>query len=318
MAIRLKKGLSPIIKQNGLGRRIWNDLVYNKYVYLMVLPVIAYYIIFEYMPMYGAMIAFKDFSPMKGVLESPWVGFKHFQDFFSSFYFWRVIKNTFLINFYELIFGFPAPIILALLMNEIRVKYFKSAVQTITYMPHLISLVVICGIIHDFTASSGVVNDIIAFFGGERSALLLKPEFFRTIFVSSGIWQHAGWGTIIYLAALTGIDPELYEAANIDGAGRWKKLWHITLPSLLPTIVILLILRMGSILSVGFEKIILLYNPTTYETADVISSLVYRRGLQNFNYSFSTAVGLFNSLVGFILVVTANRMSKKVNQSGLW
>nr|WP_231506325.1 ABC transporter permease subunit [Paenibacillus sp. UNC451MF] len=284
----------------------------------MLIPVVLFFAIFHYVPMYGAIIAFKDYSPRLGIWGSPWVGLEHFQSFFGGLYFWRVLKNTILISLYELLFGFPAPIILALLLNEIRSSLFKRTVQTVTYMPHFISLVVVCGMIKEFTSSSGIVNDVIAYFGGERFSLLLEPEYFRTLFISSGVWQHIGWGTIIYLAALTGIDPEQYEAAKIDGAGRWKQMLHITLPGIMPTIVILIILDIGRLMNVGSEKIILLYNPSTYETADVIGSYVYRIGLQEMNYSFSSAVGLFNSVINFTLVIFSNWLSRKLNETSLW
>ncbi|WP_282943250.1 ABC transporter permease subunit [Paenibacillus sp. RC67] len=284
----------------------------------MLVPVVLFFAIFHYVPMYGAIIAFKDYSPRLGIWGSPWVGLEHFQSFFGGLYFWRVLKNTILISLYELLFGFPAPIILALLLNEIRSSLFKRTVQTVTYMPHFISLVVVCGMIKEFTSSTGIVNDVIAYFGGERISLLLEPEYFRTLFISSGVWQHIGWGTIIYLAALTGIDPEQYEAAKIDGAGRWKQMLHITLPGIMPTIVILIILDIGRLMNVGSEKIILLYNPSTYETADVIGSYVYRIGLQEMNYSFSSAVGLFNSVINFTLVIFSNWLSRKLNETSLW
>ncbi|SFP95304.1 ABC transporter permease [Caldicoprobacter faecalis] len=284
----------------------------------MALPVIAYYIIFHYMPMYGAIIAFKEFNPALGIIRSPWVGFKHFKSFFEGVYFWRLIRNTLLISIYSLVWGFPAPIILALLLNEVKNNYFKRTVQTISYLPHFISLVVVCGIIKDFTSTDGVINDIIELLGGERTNFLMKPEWFRPIYVGSGIWQEVGWGSIIYLAAITNIDPELYEAATIDGASRWKQTWHITLPGIVPTIVILLILRLGGLMSVGFEKIILLYNSATMETADVISSYVYRRGLLDFDYSFSAAVGLFNSVINLILITSANKLSRKISETSLW
>jgi putative aldouronate transport system permease protein len=298
--------------------RLRKDLRVNKSVYIMFLPVLIYYIIFHYKPMYGAIIAFKDYTPIKGIMGSEWIGFKHFIDFFSSFYFRRVLRNTLVISFSTLLFGFPAPIILALLINELKSKVFSRTVQTITYMPHFISMVVICGMIRTFTIDSGIINDIIAFFGGERVTLLGQPKLFVPVYVLSGIWQEVGWGSIIYLAAMAGIDQELYEAAKIDGAGRWKQTLYVTLPGIAPTIVILLILRMGSLLNVGFEKIILLYSPATYETADVISSFVYRKGLQEFNWSFSSAVGLFNQVINFILLISANWFSRKVNESSLW
>ncbi|MGO4269478.1 ABC transporter permease, partial [Paenibacillus sp. TAF58] len=264
--------VNPFIAKKRSRLGILIDIRKNKLLYVMLIPVLVYYVIFHYGPMYGAIIAFKDFSPRLGIWGSDWVGFEHFQDFFTGPYFWRTIKNTVLISFYQLLFGFPAPIVLALLLNEVRHALFKRTVQTITYMPHFISLVVICGIIKDFTVSDGVMNDIIVFFGGERTTFLLEPSFFRSVYVSTGVWQHIGWGTIIFLAALTGIDQEQYEAAKIDGAGRWKQMTNVTLPGIMPTIIILLILEIGRMMNVGFEKIILLYNPGTYETADVISS----------------------------------------------
>lgn len=294
------------------------DIRRNKLLYVMLIPVVLFYIIFHYTPMYGAIIAFKDFSPRLGIWGSEWAGLEHFKTFFTGAYFWRTIKNTLLISFYQLLFGFPAPIILALLLNEVKHSVFKRTVQTITYMPHFISLVVICGIIKDFTSSEGIINDLIAWMGGTRQTFLLEPGLFRPVYIISGIWQNIGWGTIIYLAALTGIDMEQYEAARIDGAGRWKQLTNVTIPGIMPTIVILLILEVGRMMNVGFEKIILLYNPSTYETADVVSSYVYRVGLQDFNYSFSSAVGLFNSVINFTLLIFSNWMSRKLNDTSLW
>ncbi|CAG7600872.1 putative multiple-sugar transport system permease YteP [Paenibacillus solanacearum] len=298
--------------------RLRKDIMMNKYVYMMALPVIAFYLIFHYVPMGGLMIAFQDFNAFKGMFASPWVGLKHFNDFLTSPYAFRVIKNTLLINVYQILFGFPAPILLALLINEIRSHAFKRSIQTVSYMPHFISLVVICGMLVDFTASNGVINDIIALFGGERANLLMQKDLYRPIYILSGIWQEVGWGSIIYLATLSSVDPHLYEAASIDGAGRFKKLLHVTIPSLIPTIVILLIMRLGHIMSEGFEKVILIYNPLTYETADVISSYVYRRGLQEANYSFGAAVGLFNSTINFIILVAANALSRKFAKQSLW
>jgi len=268
--------------------------------------------------MYGALIAFKDFRPALGVWDSPWVGFEHFIRFFNGPFVFRLIRNTFVLNIQMLVFGFPAPIILALLMNEMRNKLFKRSVQTITYMPHFISVIVVVGIIMDFSLSTGAVNDIIVFFGGSRRNLMNDPNLFRPIYVVSEIWQSAGWGTIVYLAALAGIDEQLYEAAMIDGAGRFKRLINITLPGILPTIVILFILRMGSMMSIGFEKILLMYNPATYETADVISTYVYRMGILQTNFSFATAVGLFNSIINFSLIIIANTVSRRVNETSLW
>lgn len=294
------------------------DISKNRLLYVMLIPVLLYFTVFHYFPMYGASIAFKDFTPRLGITGSPWAGLEHFESFFNGIHFWRVVKNTLLISFYELLFGFPAPIILALLLNEVRKTVFKRTVQTITYMPHFISLVVVCGIIKEFTMSDGLINDILAFFGRERLSLLLEPEYFRTIFVSSSIWQNIGWGTIIYLAALAGIDQEQYEAAKIDGANRWRQMLSVTLPGIMPTITILFILEIGRLMNVGSEKIILLYNPSTYDTADVISSYVYRVGLQEFNYSFSSAVGLFNSAINFTLVFGSNWLSRRMNKTSLW
>ncbi|WP_042167770.1 ABC transporter permease [Paenibacillus gorillae] len=300
------------------GRFLIKDLVGNRYLYIMMLPVLAYYLIFHYAPMYGVLIAFKDYSPMKGILGSPWVDFKHFETFFNSYYFLRVLKNTLLISVYSLLFEFPAPIILALLINEVRSRSYKRVVQSITYMPYFISMIVIAGLIRDFTDSGGVLNSIYMYFGGDGTSMLQNEGLFRPIYILSEIWQKAGWESIIYLAALAGIDQGQYEAARIDGAGRLKQIWHITLPGLMPTIVILFILRMGNLLNVGFEKIILLYNPVIYETADVISSFVYRKGLLEFNWSYSTAVGLFNSVINLTLLILANWISKRVTNSSLW
>ncbi len=300
------------------GTFLLKDLLRNKYIYLMAVPVLLYYILFCYGPMYGAIIAFKDFSPAKGILGSPWTGLRHFEEFFSSFYFLRIFVNTITINVYSLLFGFPIPIILAILLNEIRSSWYKRTVQTITYLPHFISIMVVCGLIIDFCGRTGLVSDIIAFLGGERENLLMKPELFQPIFVGTSIWQEMGWNSIVYLAALAAIDSQLYEAATMDGAGRWRKIWNVSLPGIMPTIIILLILRMGSMMNVGFEKIILLYTPTTYETADVISSFVYRKGLQNFSFSASAAVGLFNSLINFALLLAANWISRKTNETSLW
>lgn len=308
-------------KQNSIKTftiAILRDLNRHKFAYMMALPGIIYYLVFHYLPMYGAIIAFKNFNPVDGILGSQWIGLKNFTSFFQSVYFVRVLKNTILINVYDLLWGFPAPIILALLMNEIRNTIFKRTVQTVTYLPHFISIMVICGMIIDFTSREGLINNIIAFFGGERASLLMNPDLFRTIYIGSSIWQNVGWGSIIYLAALSGIDTQLYEAAKIDGAGRWSQLWCVTIPGILQTIIILLILRLGHMMNVGFEKVILLYNPNTYVTADVISTFVYRKGIVESSYGFSAAVGLFNSVINFALIITANQLSKKVTETSLW
>jgi putative aldouronate transport system permease protein len=294
------------------------DMRRNRYIYLMLLPVILYYLLFHYGPMYGAIIAFQDYIPNKGVFGSKWIGFENFENFFNSFFFLRLIRNTLAINLLDLIFGFPAPILLAVLLNEIRWEPFKRFVQTVSYMPHFISVVVIVGILIDFFARDGLVNNLISPFLAEPVAFMQSPELFRQLFVGSGIWQHMGWTSIIFLAAITNIDPSLYEAAMVDGAGRFRQLIHITLPGIMPTVLVLLILRLGSMMSIGYEKIILMYSPATYETADVISTYVYRRGILNTDYSFSAAVGLFNSVINFGLVVIANTISRKVNNTSLW
>ena len=299
-------------------RKLTRDLQMNKHIYLMLLPVVAYFVIFHYVPMYGVIIAFKDFKASLGILGSPFVGLKHFKSFFGSIYFWQLLRNTLLINVYSLLIIFPFTIIFALLINELRSKAFKRTVQTITYMPHFISVVVICGMIVQFCGTDGLFNDIIEWLGGERISLLNKPEYFRTIYIASDLWTGLGWGTIIYIAALSGIDQELYEAARIDGASRFKQVIHITIPGIMPTIIIMLIMRVGSMMSLGWEKIILLYNPLTYDTADVISSFVYRRGIENGDYSYSAAVGLMNSVINFILLISTNKICKVLGDTSLW
>ncbi|MEK3916898.1 sugar ABC transporter permease [Paenibacillus sp. FSL H7-0331] len=310
--------MQNVIKKTNWRKFLLNDLIRNKLLYVMMLPALAYYIIFHYGPMYGAIIAFKEYTPSNGIMNSEWVGLANFQDFFSGFYFWRIFKNTLLISLYSLIFGFPAPILLALFINELRSQGFKRIVQSVTYMPYFISVIVVCGIIKDFTNSGGLINTLASYFGGDGKTMLQNPNYFRPIYILSEIWQHFGWESIIYLAALSGIDQEQYEAARIDGAGRWRQMLNVTIPGILPTITILLILRMGNLLNVGFEKIILLYNPSIYETADVIASYVYRKGLIEFNWSFSAAVGLFNSLINLVLLVTANYISRKTSENSLW
>lgn len=298
-----------------VGKMIWR----SKYLYLMLLPALIWYIVFMYAPLYGAQIAFRDFMPALGITGGKWVGFKYFQQFFSSEYFGRLIKNTLGISVYSILVGFPIPIILALLMNEVRNKYFQKSVQTIVYLPHFISAVVVVSIINSLLSpSNGLLNQIIQLFGGDPIHFMAEPKYFKTIFVLSDIWQSAGYGSIVYLAALTSIDPSLYEAATVDGATKWQKLLHITLPCLLPTVMIMLILRMGSIFTVGYEKIMLMYNPATYETADVISTYVYRRAFEGGDYSFSAAVGLFNSVINFIVIIVFNKISKRISEVSLW
>ncbi|MDL2234314.1 ABC transporter permease subunit [Ruminococcaceae bacterium OttesenSCG-928-L11] len=304
--------------RDSFSHRFKTDMRRNYSLYLLVLVVIVYYILFHFKPMYGALIAFQDYSPSKGMGGSPWVGLKHFVRFFQGPYFSRLITNTFLISFYNLLFGFPAPIILALLLNEVKNKHFKRVTQTISYMPHFISLIVIIGMLSQFASTNGLFNDIIVMFGGERSPLLMNPANYRPLYVASDIWQGVGWGSVIYLAALSGVDAQLYEAATIDGAGKWQQTLNVTLPGIAPTIIIMLILRIGNLMSVGYEKTILMYNSAIYETADIISSYVYRVGILEASWSFSTAVGLFNSVINFVLVIFANKVSSKVSETSLW
>ena len=290
----------------------------NRSLYLMIIPVLIFFILFHYKPMYGAIIAFKDYTPALGIAESPWVGWDNFTRFFSSVYFGRLIRNTILLSFYSLLFGFPAPIILALLLNEVKNKKFKGLTQTVTYLPHFISMIVVTGMLVDFSMTSGLFNDIIELFGGERSPLLQNPDLYRTIYVASGIWQEIGWGSIIYLSALSGVDSQLYEAAQIDGAGKWKQLIHVTLPGIAPTIIIMFILKMGTLMNMGYEKTILLYNPATYETADIISSYIYRIGLLEQDWSYSTAIGLFNSVINLGLLLITYKIARKCGETSLW
>lgn len=312
------RSLPPARKISGFFAVWGREWKKNYFIYLILLPVILYYVIFHYLPMYGVLIAWKRFTPAGGIWGSTWIGWTNFTNFFKSYYFWRLLKNTLLINFYELLFGFPAPIILALLLNEVKDGLFKRAAQTISYLPHFISTVIICGMLVDFLASDGLVNSLLAVIGVPPNSWLRVPEAFKAIYVGSGIWQGVGWGSIIYLASLSNVDPQLYDAAFIDGASRWQRLWSVTIPGILPTIIIMLILRLGHMMSVGAEKIILLYNPTTYVTADVISSFVYRRGLLESDYSFSTAVGLFNSIINYTFLFVANAISRRVSETSLW
>ena len=314
------KASAPAVKVSMVDRmaRAWKLIKKNKMVYLMILPVLIYYILFHYKPMYGIIIAFQNYRPRQGVFGSEWVGLKHFRDFFGGYYFWRLLGNTLKLSFATLLIGFPIPIILALLINELRSKKFSKLVQTITYMPHFVSMVVLCSMIRQFVGSDGFITGFFTMFGYDGSNMLSKGSLWIPIYVISNIWQGAGWGSIVYLAALTSIDSELYDAAKVDGANRWKQTIHVTIPAILPTIIIMLIMRVGQIMGVGYEKTILLYNEGIYDVADIISTYVYRMGLLNREFSFSTAVGLFNSVVNFILVILANQISKKTTQTSLW
>lgn len=289
--------------------------------YLLMLPGILYYIVFKYVPMYGIIIAFQDFSVGRGIFGSKFVGIKHFIEFFhytpDS---WKLIRNTVMLNVYDLLFHFPAPIVLALLFHEIRNKAFKRFVQSVSYMPHFLSTVVIAGIIVMFLSpTTGIVNFILVkLFGMEPVMFLGMPEWFRTIYIGSEIWQKVGWGTILYLAAIAGVDPTLYEAAKMDGANRFQQMRHVTFVGMIPVMIILFVLNLGQFMEVGFQKILLLYNPMNYETSDVINTFVYRRGILDADFSFATAVGLFQSVIGFVLVVIANRLARKYSETSLW
>ena len=312
--ITMKKERFKQRQKNNL--QLWTK---NWELYLLFLPVMAYFIIFHYIPMYGVQIAFKDFIANKGIFGSPWVGFEHFERFFDSFYFWRIISNTLGIGIYELIVGFPIPIVLALMIHELRTGKFRRFVQTVTYMPHFLSTIVMVGIIMMFLSpTSGLVNVVITLFGGEPISFMTEPGWFKSIYVWSGVWQTMGWSSIIYIAALAGIDPQLHEAARVDGASRLRRMWHINIPGIAPTIIVLLILNIGSILGVGFEKVFLMQNNLNMESSDVISTNVYRSGILGAQYSYSAAVGLFNSIVNFIILILVNRIARKVSSSSLW
>ncbi|MDL2233825.1 ABC transporter permease subunit [Ruminococcaceae bacterium OttesenSCG-928-L11] len=308
----------PQVGEKSFFTRLKANYRRHKSLYIICVPILLYYIIFKYLPMFGVVIAFQDFRPGLGFTGSPFVGLKYFVEFLTNPTASRTIRNTIVLNLYNLAFGFPAPIILALLLNEMRGSRYKKAIQTVSYLPHFISLVVVCGILKDFSASYGIFNDFTALFGREPEALLGNVDLYRGLYVGSGIWKNIGWGSILYLATLSGTDPNLYEAAVIDGAGRWKQLVHITIPTIVPITILQLIMRVGSMMSEGAEKTILLYSPLVYEKADIISSFVYRRGLQEANFSFGAAVGLFNSIINLCLLVGANWASKKATGESMW
>ncbi|MFB9277655.1 ABC transporter permease [Cohnella cellulosilytica] len=295
------------------------NLARDKFLLLMILPVVVYYIVFHYVPMSGIVIAFKNFTVSKGIWGSDWVGVKWFEQFFNSIFFWRLLRNTLLISVYGLLFGFWVPIAFALLLSELKNGYFKRFAQTVSYLPHFVSIVVVVGMMVMFLSpTNGVVNLLLNRLGLSSIAFFDDSAWFRTLYVGSDIWQSFGWNSIIYLAAIAGINTQLYEAAKCDGANRWRQIWHITLPGIRPTIMILLILSVGNMMNVGFEKILLMYNPGTYEVSDVISTYVYRRGILAADYSYGAAVGLFNSAVNFILLIAVNQTSRKMNQASLW
>ncbi|TLS49006.1 sugar ABC transporter permease [Paenibacillus antri] len=291
----------------------------NKWLYIFLIPGLLYFLIFKYAPMFGIVIAFKQLSLAKGIWGSEWIGLANFETLFSSAHFIRVLRNSILLSVYQIVFGFPAPIILALMLNEVRQMAFKRISQTILYLPHFISWVVLAGIVINFLSpTDGIANQIVTAFGGEPIKFLQEPQYFRTIIVSAEIWKGIGWGTIIYLAAMTGIDPTLYESAKIDGASRMQRILYITIPGIATTVVIMLLLSLGNILDNGFEQVFLLYNPVTYETGDIFETYTYRIGLQDGRLSYATAVGLFKSVVGFILIISANYAARKISGKSIW
>jgi putative aldouronate transport system permease protein len=294
----------------------------NKFYYLMALPGLLYFLVFHYLPMFGIIVAFKDITPfsgLDGILHEPFVGFIHFKHWIQSYYFTNVMGNTLVISGLKLLFGFPTPIILALLINEVRNTKFKRTVQTISYMPHFLSAVVVSGLVMNLLSSQGgLVNQAVVGLGGTSHAYLTDPRYFRAILVSSHVWQHVGWGTILYLAAMSGIDPQLYEAAMIDGANKLQQIRHITLPGITFVIVILLIFAIGGLLNAGFEQILLLYSPAVYSVSDIIDTYVYRSGLLSMQYSFATAVGVFKSILAMTLLLGANWIARRLGQTGIW
>lgn len=313
-----KKPITLSSEHVPLSYRIKKDLQRNGMIYAMLIPVLIYYAVFKFGPMFGLYISFIDYKPARGIFGSKFVGLKWFKSFFSDYYFGRLLINTVRIAVADLL-TFPLPVILALLINELKSKKFSKTAQTLLYVPHFISTVVICGIVITLTSSTGAITEVLHnLFGIKEQALLNSPSNFLPIYILTELWQTLGWNSIIYLSALSGIDQELYDAAKVDGANRWQQCLHVTLPGIAPTIVIMLILKMGKIFNVGYERVMLLYNPAIYNTADVINTYVYRKGLIDAQFSYSTAVGMFNCLVSFALVMITNKISQKVNGSGLW
>ena len=307
------------IPVNVTNKSLWKRITVNYEMYLFLLPAIAYYVIFKYGPLYGLQIAFKDFNGALGFWGSEWVGLKYFNSFFSSYYFWPLLKNTLVLSLYSLIAGFPIPIILALMLNEVKSYKYKKFVQTVTYAPHFISTVVLVGtIVIVLSPTYGIVNQMLKLLGMEAQSFMTNPGLFRHIYVWSGIWQNTGWASIIYIAALSAVDPEQYEAAIIDGASRIQRIWHINIPVLIPIMTIILIMNAGSIMNVGFEKVLLMQNDLIMDVSDVISTYVYQRGLIQAEYSFSAAIGLFNNVANFILLMIVNGITRKFGETSLF
>ena len=300
------------------GSQVWKRMYRSRYLYLLFALPLLYFIVFKYGAMGWLSIAFFDYNAFLGFAGSKFIGLKYFKQFIMDPYFWNILKNTIVLNIWMLLLYFPTPIILALLINEVKGHYFKKAAQTISYMPYFLSTVVVCGFITTILSNEGLVNQVLEAVGIGKIQFLMEPGWFRPVYVISEIWQHCGWGSIIYLAALAGEDSQLYEAASIDGASKWKQLLHVSLPGIAPVISIQLLLTVGKLLTVGYEKILLLYTGATYETADVISTYVYRRGLMEANYSYGSAVSIFQAVVALVLVVSANKAARKVGQTSLW
>ncbi|WNR46098.1 ABC transporter permease [Paenibacillus roseipurpureus] len=302
-----------------LKESMWRYMIKNWPLYIMLVPVFMYFIVFKYLPLVGSVIAFQDYNIFRGFLDSEWVGLQWFEQFLTRPQFFRLFKNTLIISLYQIVLAFPAPIILAVLMNEVRKSAFKRTVQTIVYLPHFLSWALVYGLAYMMLSTqTGLVNGVIERLGGEAIPFLQSAEYFRTVVIASGIWKEMGWSTIIFLAALSGISPSLYEAAKIDGANRWKQFLHVTIPGMLPAIVILLLLKIGSVMDVGFEQIYIFLNPISYEVGEVLDTYAYRIGIQNGQFSATTAIGLFKSVIGFVLLVGANKLSKKVTGEGLF
>jgi len=299
--------------------RIKQHIKRDRELLLIFIPCLVFYAVFRYGPIYGMIIAFKDYQVFVGILDSAWVGFKHFKQFFSSPDFWLLFKNTFLLGFYTLIFSFPVPIIFAILLNEVRLVMVKKWVQTISYLPSFLSIVIVSSMVIDLLSpGNGTINQVMEYFGFEKKYFLIDPNWFRTIYVVSDIWNHMGYEAIIYLAAIAGISPTLYEAARMDGCKRHHMMWYITLPSMLPTILVLFILKAGAMFRIGYEKVMLLYNPMTYDVADIFATFVYRKGILETNYSFAAAVGMFEAVIALVMLLGANYMSRKAGGKGLW
>lgn len=313
---RKSKWMASILRPN---KKLWKQVLKRYDIYLMLLLPMAWYVIFMYGPMYGLQIAFKDYLPISGFWGSEWVGLDHFKRFFSSFYFWRLIENTVTIQIYSLIFGFPIPILLALLINEIRINKFKKTLQNITYIPHFISVVVVVGMLSLFLdPGNGIVNVALSHLGIDPVPFMQKPEWFKFLYIGSNIWTSMGWQSIIYIAALSSVDPQLYEAARVDGASRFKRVIHVSIPAILPTVIILLILDIGNFMDIGFQKILLMQNDLNMSSSDVIATFTYRKGILEGDYSYTTAIGLFNAVINFILLISINQLARKKAETSLW